>query len=79
MDRTTMPQSFSEETLAMALDGVRSVQTTLDFAPHGADLDLSMTLFIDGCTIGVIEVQDGFPVFVPNADWSGYVPRPMGD
>jgi hypothetical protein len=75
--RNEMPQAFGIDTLELAVQNIKAVQALLDTI--NGDAEITATLYIDGCTVGVVEVQDGFPVFVANADWAGYVPRPMGE
>lgn len=78
-ERHEMPQAFGIDTLETAVANIKAVQTFLDALDGEAMAAVSVTLYIDGCTVGVVEVQDDFPVFVANADWAGYVPRPMGE
>jgi hypothetical protein len=73
--------TMGAESLEQALKAVTECERAhgeLDKIDGGVKVDLTVTLSIDGCTVGRVELVDDFYMFVPNADWFGGNVEKMG-
>lgn len=82
MSSSELPQSMGAESLELAVKALTACErfhNELDKLDGGSvNVALNVTLFVDGCTVGRVEMVDDFYMFVPNADWFGGNVERMG-
>jgi hypothetical protein len=80
MANTEIPQSFGLETIEAIHEALKATEKFLNEMPDCAVLEeYSLKVFIDGCTVGRVVIQDDFATFIANGDWNGYQVIGMGE
>jgi hypothetical protein len=80
MANTETKQTFGLETIEVIHEALKTTEEFLNGLPSAVDIvHYSLKVSIDGCTVGIVEIQDDFPTFIANGDWNGYQVIGMGE